>query len=394
MKKYKLSDLLAIPLKNGVSKPSRIRGEGYKMVNMGELFANSFIDDIEMERVPMTPREIDNYLLEFEDLLFARQSLTVEGAGKCSIFVGKNRQTTYEGHLMRLRLNRNLATPRYIFYYFNSLVGKNQIKTIVTSTAAAGIRGSDLINIELTIPKLETQTKIASILSSLDEKIELNRQTNKTLEEIAQTLFKEMCLPKSDELPDGWRIGMLGEIMESKGGTTPSTSNEEYWNGEYNWVTPKDLSNLHMPVLLSTNRLITEKGLKQISSGLLPVGTLLMSSRAPIGYFAISQIPVAINQGFIAMNGTSVSNLFLLYWLKHNIETVKNMANGSTFLEISKSVFRNIEIVIPSNNSLKQFEWLIEPIFQKIINNEQQTQTLISIRDSLLPKLMKGEIEV
>ena len=247
---------------------------------------------------------------------------------------------------------------------------------------------------EWLVPPLKTQTKIASILSSLDEKIELNRQTNQTLEAIAQTLFKEMCLPKSDELPEGWRVGKLGEIMNSKGGTTPSTSNDEYWNGEFNFVTPKDLSGLRMPVLLSTDRLITEKGLKQISSGLLPVGTLLMSSRAPIGYFAINQIPVAINQGFIAMNGTTVSNLFLMYWLKLNLSTIINMANGSTFLEISKSVIRNIDIVIPNQEILEKYDELIVPIFHRIVTNEQQTQTLISIRDSLLPKLMKGEIGV
>lgn len=254
---------------------------------------------------------------------------------------------------------------------------------------------NQLVETEWNVPETnEEQQCIASILSSLDDKIELNRQTNETLEALAQTLFQEMCVLKGEEFPEGWSVGKLGEILESKGGTTPSTTNAEFWDGEYNWVTPKDLSNKTFPVLLSSERTITEKGLKQISSGLLPKGTLLMSSRAPIGYFAISQIPVAINQGFIAINGKSVSNLFLLYYLRSNIETIKGMANGSTFLEISKSVFRGIEIVIPPKNILSKFESQVEPIFKQIVTNEQENQTLISLRDVLLPKLMKGEIEI
>lgn len=282
------------------------------------------------------------------------------------------------------------SDPKFMYYLLQTI----DFKQFNSGSAVPSLNRNYIHPIEVVAPELQEQQRIASILSSLDDKIELNRQTNQTLEVIAQALFQEMCVPKGEELPEGWRVGKLGEIMESKGGTTPSTKNEEFWNGEYNWVTPKDLSNKIFPVLLSSERTITEKGLKQISSGLLPKGTLLMSSRAPIGYFAISQIPVAINQGFIAINGKSVSNLFLLYYLRSNIETIKGMANGSTFLEISKSVFRGIEIVIPPNSVLEKFDFQVKPIFEQIVSNEQETQTLIALRDSLLPKLMKGEIEI
>jgi type I restriction enzyme, S subunit len=262
------------------------------------------------------------------------------------------------------------------------------------SANQASISLEDIFKYSFSLPPLQTQQRIASILSSLDDKIELNRQTNKTLEEMAGVLFREMCLCSTEDLAEGWRVGRLGEVCDTKGGTTPSTANEEYWNGEYNWATPKDLSNLVVPVLLSTSRKITEKGLKQISSGLLPVGTLLMSSRAPIGYFAISEMPIAINQGFIAINGTLVSNIFLYQWLKLNVETVKNMGNGSTFLEISKNVFKNIELNIPPKDVLQEFERLVNPIYRLVVTNEQEIQTLTTLRDNLLPKLMNGEIEV
>lgn len=299
-----------------------------------------------------------------------------------------------DGNLTWIKNYSDKIIPKYLFFWITSSVGKQQIEIRKIGSTQQALTIDAIKKIEIDLPSKQTQQRIASILSSLDDKIELNRQTNQTLETIAQTIFQEKCVQKGEELPERWRVGKLGEILDSKGGTTPSTTSGEFWNGEYNWVTPKDLSNKTYPVLLSTERTITEKGLKQISSGLLPKGTLLMSSRAPIGYFAISQIPVAINQGFIAINGKSVSNLFLLYYLRSNIETIKGMANGSTFLEISKSVFRGIEIVIPPKDILNKFETQVKPIFQQIVYNEQENQTLIALRDSLLPKLMKGEIEI
>ncbi|MGV8048895.1 MAG: restriction endonuclease subunit S [Anaerolineaceae bacterium] len=260
---------------------------------------------------------------------------------------------------------------------------------------------------EWELPPLPTQHRIADILSALDDKIELNRQTNDTLEAIAQAIFKEwfvdfnfpgatgeMIESELGMIPKGWKVAKLGEILDVKGGTTPNTKVEEYWNGEYSFATPKDLSSLQSPFLLKTERRITAKGVKQISSGILPSGILLLSSRAPIGYLAISDIPVSINQGFIAINAKETSNLFILLWLKNNIETVIGRANGSTFLEISKSNFRGIKVILPEKKIFTLFEELISPFFDQIKSNEIQTILLTSIRDTLLPKLMNGEIDV
>ncbi|MFA7617175.1 MAG: restriction endonuclease subunit S [Weeksellaceae bacterium] len=259
-------------------------------------------------------------------------------------------------------------------------------------------------NIEVSIPeKKEEQTQIAQILSSLDDKIELLQQMNQTLENIAQAIFKEWFVDFNfpgfdgelvDGLPKGWRMGKLGEIVDVKGGTTPSTAKEEYWNGEYYWTTPKDLSNIQAPVLIDTERKITELGVKQISSGIMPEGTLLLSSRAPIGYLAISQVPISINQGYIAIQGKSVSNLFMLFWLKQNMDAVKSKANGSTFQEVSKTNFKLIDVVAPEQAVLKQFDDTISPIFKRIVENVYQIQTLTQTRDTLLPKLMSGQLEI
>jgi type I restriction enzyme S subunit len=143
--------------------------------------------------------------------------------------------------------------------------------------------------------------------------------------------------------------------------------------------------------LIDTERKITALGVKQISSGVLPKGTLLLSSRAPIGYLAISQIPISINQGYIAIQGKTVSNIYMLFWLKENMNAVKGKANGSTFQEISKTNFKDIDTIIPLNSVLRWFDEITNPIFDKIVENILQIRTLTHLRDSLLPRLMSGQ---
>jgi type I restriction enzyme S subunit len=266
------------------------------------------------------------------------------------------------------------------------------------------------------IPDLPTQTAIAEILSSLDDKIELNNKINQELETLAQTLFKQWFIDfefpnengepyKSSggeivdselgEIPKGWSVGVLENILDVKGGTTPSTKEPTYWDGDICWTSPRDLSNIKTPILLDTEKKITPSGLSKISSGLLPKGTLLLSSRAPIGYLAITEVETAINQGYIAINGKNgYSNLFFLCWLKSNMNSVIERANGSTFLEISKSNFKQIKIIIPSIETHNQFLNQFDMMFEQIRVNTIENSDLITLRDNLLPKLISGELEI
>lgn len=188
----------------------------------------------------------------------------------------------------------------------------------------------------------------------------------------------------------------IGDAVETLGGGTPDTKIKEYWEPEQHyWTTPKDLSGISSPVLLSTERKLSDQGIRKISSGLLPEGTLLMSSRAPIGYLAITQAPMAINQGYIAIPPKGeLSPLFMLFWCMANIELIKSRANGSTFLEISKKAFRPISITIPNKQILDFFEIFSTGLFSRIIENEKQIHTLSSIRDTLLPRLISGQLRL
>ena len=281
------------------------------------------------------------------------------------------------------------------------------------------LKCADIPKFNIPLPPLPEQKAIAHILGTLDDKIELNRRMNATLEGMAQALFKSWFVdfdpvidnalaagnPIPDELaaraclrashrqaevrrsalranaegrmlnaeredssthhsslsthhslfpaafqqtesmgwiPEGWEVSTIGEECDTVGGGTPSTRNPDFWDdGEYPWVTPKDFSALQDKVLLSSSRFLTREGLNKVSSGLLPIGTVLMSSRAPVGYLAITQIETAINQGFIAMicNG-KLPPEYILQWANSRMEDIKQASSGSTFAEISKKGFR------------------------------------------------------
>ena len=220
----------------------------------------------------------------------------------------------------------------------------------------------------------------------------LFRSQNKTLEALAETLFRQWFV---EEAQDDWEEGILDEILTVKGGTTPSTKVKEYWDGDIHWTAPRDLSNNQHIYLFDTARKITKKGLEKISSGLLPIGTILLSSRAPIGYLAITEIPLAINQGYIAIiDNKGFSKFFLYLWIKSNLDYIISNANGSVFQEISKSVFRSLEIQKPPESLRIEFDNQMIPIFEKIRANSYQIRTLEKLRDTLLPKLMSGEVRV
>jgi type I restriction enzyme S subunit len=312
--------------------------------------------------------------------------------------------------------------PRFVSYFLRSL----DFTAYSDKAAVPGLNRNDLHTAQVSLPELPEQRAIAHILGTLDDKIELNRRMSETLEAMARALFKSWFVdfdpvrakvegrdpglpqPLADlfpdsfedselgEIPRGWEVKPIGDLAEVVGGSTPKTERTEYWvGGTHYWVTPKDLSGLSMPVLLDTERKITDAGLAQISSGLLPKGTVLLSSRAPIGYLAIAEVPVAINQGFIAMKPRpGTSNLFLLRWASAAHEEIVSHANGSTFLEISKSSFRPIRIVAPSVLVMDAFDRVSRPMYLKVVEHERESRTLAALRDTLLPKLISGEFRL
>ena len=347
---------------------------------------------------------------------------------------------------------------RFISYLLRTPEYRHEILASATGTTVKHTSPSRILAFKTSIPSLPEQCAIAHILGTLDDKIELNQRMNETLEAMARALFKSWFVdflpvranmearnrkaltqtgdpvrakaegqdplpaPQSDaarqagglpkhladlfpdffedselgEIPKGWQVKSVGDLADVVGGTTPNTKEPAYWDGgTHAWATPKDLSRLSVPVLLDTERRITDAGLSQIGSGLLPKGIVLLSSRAPIGYLAVAEIPVAINQGFIAMMPKAgTSNIFLLLWASIAHEEIVSRANGSTFLEISKANFRPIPVVTPSVDAMRVFEALARPLYERIVESAYESLTLAALRDTLLPKLISGELRV
>src|SRR5690554_4235839 len=198
------------------------------------------------------------------------------------------------------------------------------------------------------------------------------------------------------EIPEGWGVSQIGDEVTVVGGGTPSTKNPIFWEGgRISWTSPKDLSNLADKVLVETERKITEAGLAKISSGLLPINTVLMSSRAPVGYLAMAKIPVAVNQGYIAMKCEKVlSPEFVIQWCEAHMDEIKSRASGTTFAEISKKNFKIIPVVVPPESLMSAYTRQVLPLYEAIEINVRESDNLAQLRDTLLPKLLSGELSL
>ncbi len=315
---------------------------------------------------------------------------------------------------------------RFLYYAFTQLGAELDFMG-GGGSVYTNVSKSRFSEIEIAIPgDLSEQRAIAHILGTLDDKIELNRRMNETLEAMSRALFKswfvdfdpvrakmegrDTGLPRHladlfpdrlvdselGEIPEGWKVSEIGKEVSAIGGSTPGTKEPSYWHqGQHHWATPRDLSKLWSPVLLQTRRKITDAGLARIGSGLLPVGTVLMSSRAPIGYLAIAEVPTAVNQGFVAMRcDQRLPNLYVLFWCYENLGYIRDIAGGSTFAEISKKAFRPVSVLVPSEAILGLYERLSRPLYDQVVTRMKEAATLATLRDTLLPRLISGEIRV
>lgn len=296
-----------------------------------------------------------------------------------------------------LRQREGISDKQFLYYFAISDEFRDVAILAMTGSSGRQRVETDVVrNHRFLLPSLPEQKAIASVLSSLDDKIDLLHRQNKTLEAIAEALFRQWFMePCKDGLPEGWKESNIDSLVSVKSGTTPSTSNPDYWGGEIHWTSPRDITNLNGIFLFNTERKITELGLKQIGSGLLPTKSLLMSSRAPVGVLAFTEIPVAINQGYAGIVcDKGFSREFIYLWLKTNMDYVQSHANGSTFQEISKSSFKSLLIPIADKKYMNRFDSLISPLFLKLKKNSMQFHTIEKLRDTLLPKLMSGEVRV
>lgn len=386
MEYVRFGDLYSIPSSNGVSRPSAIRGEGYKMINMGELFSNDIIRDIPMERVKLSEKEKAKFLVKEGDLLFARQSLVASGAGKCSIVKELNEETTFESHLIRVRLDNSIVNPWYYYYLFQ--LPYNPVKTIVNQCAQAGIRGTELVKIKVPLPPIKVQNKVAETLSTYDDLIENNNKRIAILEQMAENLYKEWFVrfrfpgyenaEFEDGIPVGWKKIGISDVYDIKyGKTLPTleigTSGEFAVYGANGVIGYYDKFNCDNYVTLITSR----------GNG---SGDVLRTHH---------------KKSFITNNSFTVTpkeqyNYLkheFTYWLMKNVN-FKSVCSGAAQPQLTNNSINSLSITLPDSEIINSFCNMVGDYFALIENLLEENENLIKQRDLLLPRLMSGKLEV
>lgn len=381
----KFGELLITRVKNGIYKSKEFHGTGCKIVNMGELFSNPRLYNIPMQRVLLTNKEKEKYLLKNGDLIFARRSLTAEGAGKCSIVKEVTEDTTFESSIIKAEPNHDLVSSDFLFYCFNSPYGRYLLGTILRQVAVAGITGSDLMELSIPIPPLPEQKTIAGVLSILDDKIDLLHRQNKTLEAMAETLFKQWFI---EEAEDDWEVGTIIDEFRLTMGQSPASTT---FNTEGIGI-PMFQGNADFGFRFPKNRIYTTEPTR-----LAEKFDTLVSVRAPVGAQNMASEKCCLGRGVAAFryNADSTFYTYTYYKLMSLMDNIKSFNDeGTVFGSIGKHDFESMRMTIPPYTLINEYENYCKSINDKIIKNCQQINKLESILSILLPRLISGDVRV
>ena len=330
-------------------------------------------------------------------------------------------------HVAIIRPDPNKLSPRFLRYFF---VSPEIQATLLSWAGSGGTRNAltkgmiESFDVQAPMDVAE-QHAIAHILGTLDDKIELNRRMNETLEEMARALFKSWFvdfdpvrakmegrdpgLPKHladlfpnrlvdselGPIPEGWEAGVLDDAIELLSGGTPRTSEASYWGGNISWYTAKDAPSLSDVFVLDTERTITQAGVENSSTKILPFGTTIITARGTVGRLACLGVPMAMNQTCYGIRGARGYPDFFTYWaIRKAIDELQNRTHGTIFDTITRQTFKIVDMVLPPVNVAEAFECIVNPMMKRILNNLHQSQTLAAQRDTLLPKLVSGELRL
>ncbi len=395
----RFGDLYAEDSRNGLTKPSRVRGSGYKMINMGELFANDRIFDIPMELVPLKDSEKKNAKVEKGDLLFARQSLVLEGAGKCSIVMEVSPLTVFESHIIRIRLKREIADPLFYYYYFKSPF--SPVKTIVSQCAQAGIRGSELQELEVAYPPIEWQKKISTNLSRYDELIENNQRQVEILEELLQRLYKEwffdLHFPGHENatiekgVPIGWKKQKLSDLVSVlRRGISPSYDEE----GNYTVISQKCIRSSIMDISEARRQkkeYNEELNLRNADTVICSTGTGTLGRVGQV----FGDYPDTTFDSHVTLVRAKKYPNYLYSAIKAQQGFLMGMGRGSTNQqELYKAVIEEMDILVPADPVISKYEAIATDIHNEITNLKSSSVYAAEARDRMAIKLMSGEIEL
>ena len=348
----------------------------------------------------------DEFVLQPGDLVIA---MTEQGEG----LLGSSALIPEDGsylHNQRIGLIQNLDERKlnkgYLYRLFNTPQVRGQIRATASGMKVKHTAPKRIYAIRVEAPPVAIQRKICDILSAYDDLIQNNRRRIALLEEAARLLYREWFVhfrfpghehvKLADGIPEGWEQQTFGSVCQPVGGGTPSTSKPKYWSdGDIPWYTPTDITRNSCLALLDSEKKITETGLRGSSAKMLPAGTVLMTSRASVGFFGIIPEPSCTNQGFISILSNDLhARMYLLLNLMHRVEEIRSHAGGATYKEINKAKFKALQVVMPDRILLREFEEQTSVLHAQVRTLHTMNRKLAQARDLLLPRLMNGEIAV
>jgi type I restriction enzyme S subunit len=388
--------------------------EGWKWVRLGEVAkiatGNSNVQDaVDGGIYPLFDRSgevkrSDGYFLD-------KEAVIVPGEGL--YFIPKYYKGKFDLHQRAYAIFDFKGLEGKFFYYLMHLL-KDQLIKVSVGTTVFSLRLPHFQNLIIPLPPLPEQQKIAEILETVDNAIEKTDKIIEKYKRIKQGLMQDLLTKGIDEngnirnekthkfkdsplgkIPEEWEVVRLGEVGKIISGSTPSTYNDEYWNGEIVWITPNDLSNIENIFIENSSRKITQKGLKSCSSKIISANSVVVSSRAPIGYVKVSKVPFATNQGCksIEYNG-KFSPIFLAFLLSNKVQDMINMGSGTTFQEITKSNLAKILIPLPPLPEQQRIAEILSQIDQTIEIEQQYKEKLQKIKQGLMEDLLTGKVRV
>jgi len=405
-KKYKFAELYDVA--SGLSKSRDQFGFGSPFVTFKNVFYNYFLPNELGDLANTTEKEQERGSVRKGDIFLTRTSETLHELGMSSVALKDYPNATFNGFCKRLRLKpivKDLVDPIFIGYYLRSHFFRNEVSKHATMTTRASLNNTSINSLVVNLPSIDEQVEIGKILKALHDKIELNLQMNKTLEEMAMALYKHWFVdfgPFQDgefvdselgKIPKGWEVKSVKEFGNTVTGKTPAKKFPEHFGDEMAFVTPTEFKNYGRHITFSS-RMISEYGIKKHINSIVPENSVIVTCiGSDMGKVAINKVPCLTNQ---QINSLKTENfIFMYHFFKSKYKMLKMLAgDGTTMPIINKSTFENIKIITPTNTLLVDFASKMKNIDDQIHLNTNENQALSKTRDTLLPKLISGELRV
>ena len=397
--KIKLSNC-CICIADGDHQPPPKSKDGIPFVTIANIENNQF----DFTNAMFVPKDYyekldDKRKPQKDDILYS-----VVGSFGIPVLIKNDKHFVFQRHIAILRPNKSIDA-RFLYYTMLSRDFYMKADAAAIGAAQRTVSLTALRNIQITVPPIETQHRIANILSAYDDLTENNRKQIKLLEEAAQRLYKEWFVNLrfpgyehtkiTDGVPEGWKIDLLSNIVKTTSGGTPARSHPEYYiNGSTLWVKTQELLDAF---ILDTEEKITDEAITNSSTKLVSKGSILMAMYgSTIGKLGIASQDLTCNQACCVfdVSGFKYGGMYLFCWLFENRKFLIKLGKGVAQSNLSQTMIKNLNILIPDMNVLHQFSCIVDSLYSEILANQKRITILSEARDRLLPKLMSGEVEV